>query len=115
MTFKQLKESIEDRLTTLVHADANNYEGDYISGELHGRLEETKVILGLINSVTEFEIPPLFSVTVDEHGEQVIERFDETRFADPNDPNAGTDSLAAMRARRDEAEPGTDRYDPGRC
>jgi len=51
MTFKQLKEKVEERLALLVHADANNYESDYVSGELHGRLEETKVILDMINLV----------------------------------------------------------------
>lgn len=112
MTFKALKEVLEERVKLL---GSFSGEGDELR-ETAARYEEAKTILGLVNRVTEItDLPPLFSITVNEHGEQVITQVDERPFADPNDLNAGTDTPAAMRARREEAEPGVNRFDPRRC
>lgn len=76
MTFKQLKESVEDRIRL--------FENTKPIAMPIERLEEARVILDLINLV--------------------------------DDPNASTDSLAAVRTRHDhEADGELDRYDPGRC
>lgn len=119
MRLQALKEVLRDRIKVL---EAINEVGQVVhrgrafqAGSLEGRLEEARVVAALVDRVTEVDIPPLFSVTVDEHGEQTVERVDERPFVDPNDPNAGTDTPASMRARREEAEPGVNRFDPRRC
>ncbi len=85
MTFKELKESVEDRVAVLQNT-AHGNSHHYYSGELHGRLEEAKVILDLINRVDAAEQErkehPLLYVSADEI---------------------------------DEAEPGVERHDPSRC
>jgi len=92
ITFKQLKESIEDRIVMLVHAHAHNdwiYGDDYISGELHGRLEETKVILDLINLVDAEREEKI------EHSLRIVPSM---TFTSPVVPDEDLD-----------------RHDPGRC
>lgn len=85
MTFKEFKGILESRVT-LLGSMCGHGIGFH---EANARHEEAETILEFANRVTD-DPPPLYSITIDEHGKQIVERVDE-------------------------AEPGIDRHDPGRC
>lgn len=119
-TIHSLKETLHDRIQMLEAAeDSMTRRGGVIHGPrgeryergvIEGRLEEARVMFALVDQVAHSQ-----ATLAQERREHPLLSLTHVEFHDPNDPNAGPDTLAAVQRRREEAEPGIDRHDPGRC
>jgi hypothetical protein len=136
MTFADLRASLEDRVRTLEHAYSAEIDvplakqNRYNVYTLEGRLEEARAILRLVASVDTR--PALMQIDADgsvelvisdpepEWGEQQRGDWPISTFADllvPREERARIKKIVTtpVATCEDDAEPGTDRHDPGRC
>ena len=125
-TIYTLKETLHDRIKILEAAiDQKECAGlnamydageAWDQGELQGRLEEARVIFKLVDQVARDQVTlaqekrdhPLLYISADEIEREDMEEWgSQERGSWPHSTFGGSDFT--------EAEPGTDRNDPGRC